>query len=145
MEPKLIYHHNLIGHEINESLTFFADDMSDREIYCRKNHKIMEPLKTDCEDCPCFAGFEQGHGHECAWNDVVAEEHVVVHEDRFKEYKRVDQLLKSGILNNNPIENKTVEMLAEEAMEYLKTVIEMSEEEEIEDDAEHGYFQEEDD
>ena len=34
MEKRLIRHHNLFGHEINESLEFFADDVLDREIYC---------------------------------------------------------------------------------------------------------------
>lgn len=98
MEKRLIYHHNLIGHEINESLEFFADDVFDREIYCRKKHRVMEPPEVDCKDCPCFAGFEQGHGHECAWVDVVLEEHSVLHENRYKEYERVDRLIKLGIL-----------------------------------------------
>lgn len=98
MRRKLVYHHNLIGHEINESLEYFADDVFDREIYCRKNHRVMEPLKKDCNGCPCFAGFEQGHGHECAWVDVPLDEHVVRHEDRYKEYERVDKLIKLGVI-----------------------------------------------
>ena len=32
MQKKLVYHHNMIGHEINESLEYYADDVFDREI-----------------------------------------------------------------------------------------------------------------
>ena len=45
-----------------------------------------------------------------------------------------------------PIEYKTIEELVKEANELLKNSVgEMTEEEEIEDDAEGGYFQDEDD
>lgn len=100
MEKSLVYHHNLIGHEINESLTYYKNDVFDREIYCRKKHLITEPKKEDCDGCPYFAGLEQGHGHECAWQDVEIQEYVVKHEDRYKEYERVDKLIKLGILEN---------------------------------------------
>ena len=81
MEKKLVYHHNLIGHEINESLQHYKEDVFDREIYCRKKHQVLEPTEVDCLKCPYFAGLEQGHGHECAWEDVTEEEHVVEHMD----------------------------------------------------------------
>lgn len=97
---KLVHHHNFIGHEINESLEFYADDVLDREIYCRKLHTIKEPLTQDCNDCPCFAGWEQGHGHECVWDDVV-DEIDVRHDDRYKEFERVDKLIKQGILKSD--------------------------------------------
>ena len=42
-----------------------------------------------------------------------------------------------------PIETKSIEELVSESMEYIIKQKEMSEEEEIEDDAEHGYFQNE--
>lgn len=44
-----------------------------------------------------------------------------------------------------PIEEKTIEELIQEVNETLRNVTEMTEEEEIEDDAEGGYFQDEDD
>lgn len=44
-----------------------------------------------------------------------------------------------------PIETKTVEELVMEAMELLTSVKDLSEAEEIEEDAEWGYFQDEDD
>ena len=97
---KLVHHHNFIGHEINESLEFYTDDVLDREIYCRKLHTIKEPLTQDCNDCPCFAGWEQGHGHECVWDDVV-DEIDVRHDDRYKEFERVDKLIKQGILKSD--------------------------------------------
>ena len=37
MNKRLVYHHNLIGHEINETLNYYKNDIFDREIYCRKN------------------------------------------------------------------------------------------------------------
>ncbi len=46
MQKQLIYHHNLIGHEINESLTFHPEDIMDREIFCRKLHSISEDGKV---------------------------------------------------------------------------------------------------
>ena len=80
MEKKEVYHHNLIGHEINESLEYYPDDVFDREIYCRKTHQVKEPLKEDCMGCLCFRGWEQGHGIECVWEDVVEEtEYIVQH------------------------------------------------------------------
>lgn len=106
MEKKLIYHHNLIGHEINESLQFYADEIMDREVYCRKMHAIIEPKKKDCEYCPYFAGLEQGHGHECRWEDIVEQniveqDHLVIqHEERYREYERVDKLIKRRILKS---------------------------------------------
>ena len=45
----------------------------------------------------------------------------------------------------NPIETKSIEELVEEAMLFINSQIEMSAEEEIEDDAEYGYLQDEDD
>ena len=92
---KKVRHHNLIGHEINISLDMCSDDKSDREIYCRKLHAIVEPLMKDCESCPYLSGIEQGNGIECTWEDECEDDYVVFHEDRFKEYKRVDRLIKS--------------------------------------------------
>ena len=98
MEKRIVYHPNMIGHEINESLELYSDDVLDREVYCRKLHVVKEPLQTDCIGCPFYAGLEQGYGHECAWEDVADQEHFVQHEDRYKEYERVDKLMKRGIL-----------------------------------------------
>lgn len=100
MEKRLIRHHNLFGHEINESLEFFADDVLDREIYCRREHQIIEPVESNCLKCPCFAGVEQGHGCECAWMDVEDTDLVVQHMDRYREYERVDKLIKVGVLES---------------------------------------------
>ena len=44
----------------------------------------------------------------------------------------------------SPIEEKSIEELVQEAMELLENSNEMTEEQEIEDDAEGGYFQEDD-
>lgn len=100
MEKKLVYHCNYIGHEINESLSYYAKDVFDREIYCRKKHQIMEPKETDCKNCPCFAGVGQGKALECVWYDVENSVYEVKHEDRYKEYERVDKLIKLGILED---------------------------------------------
>ena len=98
---KLIKHHNLIGHEINESLQYLADNPLDREIYCRRLHTVKEPLEADCANCPCFAGLEQGHGHECAWEDIGTQDLIIQHEDRYREFERVDKLIKSGVLSKD--------------------------------------------
>lgn len=98
MEKKLVYHHNWIGHEINESLMYHADDVFDREIYCRKLHLVTEPLKSECCKCQCYESVMQGKGHECVWEDVTEEHCDVQHQDRYKEYERVDKLIKLGVL-----------------------------------------------
>ena len=63
--------------------------MFDREIYCRKKHQVCESLEADCLNCTFFAGLEQEHGHECAWEDVTEEEHVVEHADRYTELQKI--------------------------------------------------------
>ena len=87
---RLVYHHNYIGHEINESLQYYADDVFDREVYCRKQHLIKEPLENECIGYPCFAGLDQGRGHECAWEDITEIDYTIEHQERYKEYERVD-------------------------------------------------------
>jgi hypothetical protein len=101
MMNQLIHHHNLIGHEINESLEHLADDPLDREVYCRRLHTVKEPLEVDCAICPCFAGLEQGHGHECAWEDIGTQDIIIQHKDRYREFERVDKLIKMGLLPND--------------------------------------------
>lgn len=90
---KPVRHHNLIGREINESLDLYPEKSEDREIYCRMLHAIVEPQIKDCENCPFLSGLEQGNGIECTWPDECEEDHVVFHEDRFKEYERVDKMI----------------------------------------------------
>ena len=106
MSNKLISHHNLIGHEINDSLSNYMDDPLDRTIYCRKLHQVLEPTKKECKNCPCLSGVEQGNGIECSWDDVLENEHVVEHKDRYKEYERVDILIKQGQLTPKPYDSK---------------------------------------
>lgn len=102
MLNKIIKHHNLFGHEINESLEFYMDDPLDRTVYCRLLHAVIEPQKKYCLNCPCLSGLEQGSGIQCDWIDVLSNEHVVHHEDRYKEYERVDVLIKKGVLSKKP-------------------------------------------
>lgn len=100
MAIKPVYHFNFIGHEINESVSM-GYPPSDREVYCKRNHIITEPTKDDCSNCPYFAGFMLGNGHNCYWEDVVpveTEEVYIVHEDRQKELMRVSQLIDSGYI-----------------------------------------------
>lgn len=90
---KPVRHHNLIGREINESLELYLNMPEDREIYCRMLHAIVEPQIKDCENCPFLSGLEQGHGIECTWPDECEKDHVVRHEDRFKEFERVNKMI----------------------------------------------------
>lgn len=98
---EVVYHHNFIGHEINDSLEFYPDDEADREIYCRKRHEVCYPAPTDCGNCSCFSGWEQGHGIECAWSDVTenGEDITIYHKDRYQEMERVDMCIEAGILS----------------------------------------------
>lgn len=100
MAIKQVYHQNLIGHEINESIQEEYDS-KDREIFCKKLHKITEPDEKDCDSCPYFAGFMMGHGHECVWEDVIDTDEdtkIIPHQDARKEMYRVSKLIDEGIL-----------------------------------------------
>lgn len=104
MKTAQVYHLNQIGHEINESLTNDYPS-SDREIFCKRLHKITEPMQKDCSTCPYFAGLMMGYGHECKWEDVVDEgdegqfvEKLVPHQDVKKELYRVSKLIDQGII-----------------------------------------------
>lgn len=100
MAVKQVYHVNLIGHEINESI---ENDYpkSDREIFCKRQHKITEPDAKDCDICPYFAGTTMGHGIECKWEDVIdvnLDEKVIPHDMRMKEMTRVGKLIDKGVI-----------------------------------------------
>lgn len=100
MELKEVYHQNMIGHEINQSIQD-EHPVGDREIYCKRQHKIVEPDAKDCEKCPYFAGWMMGHGHECVWEDVTDTNQIVVtipHQDARKELMRVSKLIDAGVL-----------------------------------------------
>lgn len=100
MALKQVYHVNLIGHNINESLENNYPK-SDREIFCKKLHKITEPDYEDCINCAYFAGTAMGHGIECKWEDVIdvyEDEKVIIHDQVRDEFKRVSKLIDKGIL-----------------------------------------------
>lgn len=96
---QLTVHYNKIGHEINESLAYYPN--ADREVYCKKLHKVCVPMAVDCDNCQYCNGYMQGYGHECVWEDQVPNgqtEQVVNWEDRNKEMMRVSQLIDEGVL-----------------------------------------------
>lgn len=100
MAIREIVHHNFIGHEINESIANYGK--SDREIYCKKLHKITEPMAKDCDDCPYFEGFMQGYGHDCAWLDSAETDQVekfIPHDKIKDEMMRVSQLIDDGYIS----------------------------------------------
>ena len=93
-----IPHYNFIGRYINDSL---QDNypQSDREVFCKKHHAILEPDSKDCSNCPYFGGMMGGYGHECVWEDVYPSNLnsiMVEHKDRYKELKRVTDLIAFG-------------------------------------------------
>ena len=45
-------------------------------------------------------------------------------------------------MNKNPLENKSIEELVNEAMLFLASEVSMTMEQEMEDDADGGYFEE---
>lgn len=100
MAVKQVYHVNLIGHEINESISKDYPK-SDREIFCKRYHRITEPNAEDCKKCPYFSGTALGHGIECKWEDVIdinQDEVVIPHDSIREEFKRVSKLIDQGII-----------------------------------------------
>lgn len=100
MAVKQVYHQNLIGHEINESIQGEYNS-KDREIFCKKLHKITEPDAKECDSCPYFAGWMMGRGHECKWEDVIdadSDTRVIPHKDARKEMYRVSKLIDEGVI-----------------------------------------------
>ena len=92
-------HYNMIGHEINESMAFYPN--ADREVFCKKLHKVCVPQRDDCMACEYFNGVMQGYGHECVWDDQVRvgeTEQTIPWEDRNKEMMRVSKLIDEGYL-----------------------------------------------
>lgn len=103
MEVGLVYHRNWIEEEINESYNNHPDvpeGYEGRKIFCKRRHAVIEPMETDCDDCPYLAGFMQGHGHECAWEDVInhGDTKDINWEDRDKELLRVSKLIDEKII-----------------------------------------------
>ena len=100
MAVKLVYHQNSIGHEINESLQNNYPT-SDREIFCKKYHKIWEPTAEACKNCPYFSGTMLGHGIECKWEDTIdinLDDKFIPHDLRQQELIRVSKLIDEGII-----------------------------------------------
>ena len=148
MMKKLVRHINLIGHEINQSIEDGYPE-SDREIYCKRLHTIKEPDEKDCMNCPYFGGLGQGTAHECVWEepvDISSELYrVIQHKDRYKEMERVSEMIEAGVVEKEkiyPFERLTPDEMAKMAAESLRTPSKpMTDEEKAEDDAEHGYFE----
>lgn len=108
MAKQMINHLNYISQNINDSDNESAL-VHEREIYCRKLHSIVEPLKRDCESCPCFNGLLQGEGHECVWEDVLPADSVeweVYPYDKQKELLRVSKLIDEGLLQKQVTSNE---------------------------------------
>ena len=101
MAVKQVYHQNMIDHEINHSLEKNSESSKGREVFCKKNHKVMEPLEKDCSNCPYFAGWMQGYGHECVWEDVIdasQDVKVIPQNQARQELYRVSKLIDQGII-----------------------------------------------
>ncbi len=74
MKTGIVYHMNRIEEEVNLSFAKHPDEeggYAGRSIFCKRRHSIIEPAEDDCTDCQYYAGLMMGHGHECAWEDVV--------------------------------------------------------------------------
>ncbi len=102
-----ITHRNWIEEEINESLEHHPDvpeGYVGRMIFCKKRHEILEPMPEDYDNCSYFAGFMQGHGHECVWDDDLSlqencdGERDILWEDREREMMRVSHMIADGMI-----------------------------------------------
>lgn len=100
MSRRIVSHLNFIGSHINESIQY-ERPIGDREIFCKRLHKIIEPDISICAECPYFGGLMGGYGHECVWEDLTDSEIIewdVYPVDTVKEYFRVSKLIDEGIL-----------------------------------------------
>lgn len=106
MRLGMVWHRNFIEEEINESYQKHPDvpeGFPGRMIFCKKLHKITEPLVDDCSGCSYFAGLMGGYGHECAWEDVLDDKQIngyrtILWTERKEEMHRVLNLIADGIL-----------------------------------------------
>lgn len=95
MEIKLTVHRSLIlAREDGNS----EEKLLNQEIYCRRLHLVVKPKESECHDCCFFKGREKDRYYECEWDDVETADTVIPHENRYREYERVDILIKLGVL-----------------------------------------------
>lgn len=93
MELEYVMHVNQMSRE-----TYPTDP--DGKVYCRKNHKVMINTMQDCYNCDYFLGADRGDVVLCEWEDVAVPHSVrhVYYGKADEEYKRVSELIKSGVL-----------------------------------------------
>ena len=59
--------------------------------YSQLRESVIIP---ECENCPFYEGTPMGMEIDCRWEDVVrGDEYVVQHRGRYKEEKRVEELI----------------------------------------------------
>lgn len=77
------------------------DNDVQREIFCKREQKLV-PLDTDkCDKCPYFVTSGQGDVIVCGWNDTppaVGTTKVIEHSDRLNELYRVSEMIDDGVL-----------------------------------------------
>lgn len=89
----------LVMHVNQMSLDTYPTD-PDGKVYCRKNNRVMLTTMKDCGNCDYFRGADRGDVVLCEWKDVAAPSGVlhIKYGQADKEYKRVNKLIKSGVL-----------------------------------------------
>ncbi|WP_101773779.1 hypothetical protein [Peptostreptococcus faecalis] len=103
MVKRKVLHLNFIGNDINLSLSGNYPE-SDREIYCRRYHKIWSPTAKACEKCGYLQSWMQGSGLACECYDYVEKDSenpemmIIEHKNRKKELLRVSELIEKGKL-----------------------------------------------
>lgn len=74
-------------------LNYFSENGEDYRIFCKKEHKIIEPDYKKCGNCPYLSGSLQGNGVECYWDDPDAKFSFVDVRNPDKELMRVSKLI----------------------------------------------------
>ena len=92
---KTIEHYNVYDSDIMHP----DGGRCDRGVYCRMQHKVIK--KLDKCPCPLMSGAAQGHGIECAWDDVFMNDSGGKFDPK-AEFLRVSHLIDIGILDRNP-------------------------------------------
>lgn len=77
------------------------ENSKQREIFCKKEHKVVPADISKCEKCPYFATSGQGEAIICGWEDLppaVGTTKVISQSDNTSELYRVSELIDAGIL-----------------------------------------------
>ena len=92
METKQVEHVNKISG---------WDNAKQRELFCKREHKLVSASIDKCEKCPYFKSAGQGDVIICVWEDrppAAGITRVIPHSEIRDEFLRVSALIDEGIV-----------------------------------------------